>query len=91
MLAENGPHLVSLTDAPSPGDDVKKFAAHDASLDLTVHMLVKNTHEDWRDVEIELDDLSKPGGGVVIRIKKFGADDVVRCHGLVPKKGPTDG
>ena len=91
VLAENGPHLVSLTDDPSPGDDVRKFAAQDASLNLTVHMLVKNSHEDWRDVEIELADFSKPGGGVVIRIKKFGSDDVVRCHGLVPKKGPTDG
>ena len=56
-------------------------------------MHVKNSHEDWRDVEIELDDFSKPRGGVVIRIMKFGSDDVdvVRCHGLVPKKGPTDG
>lgn len=53
-------------------------------------MLVKNSHEDWRDVEIELADFSKPGGGVVIRIKKLGSDDVVRCHELAPKKGPTD-
>lgn len=90
VLADKGPHRLSLTDDPSPGDDVKKFEARGDTMKITARMLIKNTNEDWRDVEIELSHFAKPGGGVLIRIKKFGADDVVRCHGLVPKKGPTD-
>lgn len=85
-----GPHILSLTDDPDPGDDVRKFEARGDTLAITVNQLVKNTKEDRRDVSTEIANLGKPGGRVVVRIEKFGFDDIVRCGSLAPKKGPTD-
>lgn len=56
------------------------------SMFIEERQIVKSSDgDDERDVEIEVKKLDERGGGITIRIKKTFADDVVRCHDLVPE------
>lgn len=79
-------HQVSLSRLTE--DARVRFSA--GSMFMKERQIVKSSGGDEEhDVEIEVNKFDEAGGGIVIRVKKTFADDVVSCHDLVPRATVT--
>jgi hypothetical protein len=87
VIEDGAAHVLSLSNLVGPGaDDIESLDQDADRMNVTLRTIVKGpSSDDARDVEVEVRSFALPDGGVTIRIKKLGSDDVVGCHALAPK------